>query len=73
MSAREKAEDLLIFYFRRAWEEAGLRWDSDNSSEIRQIVDHLAAAAAEEPSLAEILPGALAEIEAIGRNPEQPA
>jgi hypothetical protein len=28
---------------------------------------------AEEPSLAEILPGALAEIEAIGRNPEQPA
>lgn len=28
---------------------------------------------AEEPSLAEILPGALAEIEAIGRSPEQPA
>jgi hypothetical protein len=26
-----------------------------------------------EPSLAEILPGALAEIEAIGRNPEQPS
>jgi hypothetical protein len=28
---------------------------------------------AEQPSLAEILPGALAEIEAIGRNPGQPA
>jgi hypothetical protein len=50
MSGREKAEDLLIFYFRKAWEEAGLRWDSDNSSEIRQIVDHLVDAAAEQPA-----------------------
>ena len=39
MTARERAEDLLVFYVRKAWEAAGLKWDSDNDSEVRSIVD----------------------------------
>lgn len=41
MNHSDEAADLLIFYMRRVWEEAGLTWDSDNSSEMRELVDHL--------------------------------
>ena len=48
MSAWDEAADLLIFYMRRVWEQAGLGWESDNSAEIRNLVDHLATAAREQ-------------------------
>ena len=41
MSAWDAAADLLIFYMRRVWEAAGLDWESDNSAEIRNLVDRL--------------------------------
>jgi hypothetical protein len=43
----DEAADLLIFYMRRAWEQAGLSWEPDNSAEIRNLVDRLADGARE--------------------------
>jgi hypothetical protein len=45
MSARERAEQLLVWYFQHAWEAAGLKWDGDNESEVRSIVDAILDAA----------------------------
>lgn len=45
MSAWDAAADLLIFYMRQAWEAAGKGWDSDNSTEMRNLVDKLAEGA----------------------------
>jgi hypothetical protein len=33
------ATHLLIHYMRTAWEAAGLNWDSDNDSEVEQLVE----------------------------------
>jgi hypothetical protein len=41
----DRAGDLLIFYIAKMWEAAGLKWDSDNDNEIRNLVDHLISAA----------------------------
>jgi hypothetical protein len=45
VTPRERAEDLLVWYVRKAWEAAGLKWDSDNDSEVRVIVDSVLDAA----------------------------
>lgn len=47
MPARDRAADLLVHYFRAAFEGAGLNWDYDNRSEVEQIVDAIAAMSAE--------------------------
>jgi hypothetical protein len=47
VNAGDDAADLLIFYMRRVWEEAGLNWQSDNSAEMRTLVDKLIQAAGE--------------------------
>lgn len=39
--ASEKAADLLVFYMRQAYKGAGLSWDEDNETEVRQIIDLL--------------------------------
>ena len=39
----EKAKSTLVHYFRTVWTEAGLRWDSDNVTEVEGIVDDIAA------------------------------
>jgi hypothetical protein len=39
MIARQRAEDLLVWYIRHAWEAAGIDWESDNDAEVRSIVD----------------------------------
>lgn len=39
MNAQERAADLLVHYFRIAFQEAGAGWDSDNASEVSEIVD----------------------------------
>lgn len=36
---KRRAEDLLVHYFATAFRAAGLIWDSDNDSEVRQIID----------------------------------
>lgn len=35
------AERALKFYFRKAWEKAGLNYDSDNDAEIGGIIDDI--------------------------------
>ena len=37
----DKAKELLQHYFRVVAEEAGVRWDSDNNSEVADIVDYI--------------------------------
>lgn len=39
------ATHLLSHYLRTAWEAAGLRWDSDNDSEVQQIIEAIKAMA----------------------------
>lgn len=39
----EKAKSTLVHYFRTVWQEAGLKWDSDNVTEIEGIVEDIAA------------------------------
>ena len=36
-----KASDNLVHYFKTAFEASGLRWDSDNEAEVREIVENL--------------------------------
>lgn len=48
MSAQDRAADLLIHYFRIAYQEAGIGWDSDNASEVVEIVDLIGAMVREE-------------------------
>jgi len=38
---KEKARQLLTFYFRLIAEHAGLKWTNDNYSEINELVDCL--------------------------------
>jgi hypothetical protein len=40
-TSRGRAADLLTHYLRTAFEGAGLKWDSDNSYEVDQLVDAL--------------------------------
>lgn len=39
--AREQAVDTLQYYLRTVYEAAGLKWTSDNNSEVAGIVDDL--------------------------------
>ena len=48
MSAKDRAADLLVHYFRIAFQEAGARFDSDNASEVLEIVDLFGDMVAEE-------------------------
>lgn len=38
---RDEAVKTLQYYFRRAFEAGGLKWDFDNDAEIEYIVDML--------------------------------
>ena len=40
----DKAKELLQHYFRVVAEEAGVNWDSDNNSEVADIIDYILAA-----------------------------
>jgi len=42
---KEKARQLLTFYFRLIAERAGIQWTQDNYSEINELVDCLIKAA----------------------------
>ena len=46
------AKHLLTYYFRLLADKAGVMWDSDNDSEVRQIVDALLNAAHEDAGVA---------------------
>lgn len=37
MTAEDKLADLLVHYFRLAWEGAGLHWDSANRAEVEEM------------------------------------
>lgn len=40
--SRNDAKSMLVHYMGKAWERAGLKWDSDNISEVEGIVDSIA-------------------------------
>jgi hypothetical protein len=42
VSAQQRASDMLAFYFKTAFEAAGLDWDGDHYSEIEEAVGDLA-------------------------------
>lgn len=44
---KDKVAELLAFYMRRAWEAAGLGWDSDNEAEIYELAETIADLARE--------------------------
>lgn len=44
----DRAKDLLNHYFIYLFEKAGMTWESDNQSEIDQIVDDIIEASKEE-------------------------
>lgn len=44
---RENAKKLLCHYFKLVFERSGLKWDSDNEAEVREIVDLMIVAALE--------------------------
>ena len=46
--SKEKARQLLTFYFRLIAEQAGLKWTNDNYSEMNELIDCLIKAAREE-------------------------
>lgn len=35
----DEAKHLLNYYMKKAWENAGLKWDNDNSVEVDGIID----------------------------------
>lgn len=41
MSRIEQAKSTLVHYFQTAFEAAGLKWDSDNVTEVEGIVDDI--------------------------------
>jgi hypothetical protein len=45
MDPKERAKELLIWYFRLLAEKCHLHWDSDNETEIAGAVDSLVRAA----------------------------
>jgi hypothetical protein len=45
ISKIDEATRILAHYMRLAIEAAGLRWDSDNDAEMRQMVEAIVAAA----------------------------
>ncbi len=36
---RREVSNMLVFYFKTVWEKAGLKWEFDNESEVRGIVN----------------------------------
>lgn len=44
---QESASKVLVYYIRKLWEKAGLRWDADNEAEVRGIVNDIIRAAIE--------------------------
>ena len=48
MNKREQAKGVLVWYFRRVWEESNLRFDYDSRTEIEEIVDLIIDATKEE-------------------------
>lgn len=46
-TATDRVVTLLAFYMRRAWEGAGLGWDSDNEAEMESLADAIAEVATE--------------------------
>jgi hypothetical protein len=48
VSAQEKLVDLLGFYLKQAYQAAGLPWDSDNWTEVNNMVDLIATIATDE-------------------------
>lgn len=49
MTRREQAASTLTWYFKKVFEKAGLKWDSDNDAEMRGIVDDIIEAVITEP------------------------
>lgn len=43
MNKLEKAKSTLVHYIREAFEAAGLKWGSDNVTEVEGIVDDMVA------------------------------
>lgn len=52
MSAQDRLADLLGFYFKTAFEAAGVPWDSDNYSEMDDLAAAVTAVAREEAASA---------------------
>ena len=48
MNCIREAQKSLVYYFKRVWEEAGLRWDSDNQGEIEALVEDIISATLKE-------------------------
>lgn len=46
--SRGDAKDMLVHYMGEAWKRAGLKWDSDNVSEVGGVVDSIAEAVKDE-------------------------
>ena len=34
-----KAKEILVYYIRKAWEAAGLKWDNDNTAKVETVID----------------------------------
>lgn len=39
------AEDLLVYYLRTLFQASGLNWDSDNDTEIRELIQAIVSEA----------------------------
>lgn len=48
MSKRERAKQILTWYIRLVMDKSGLRYDTDNESELEELVDCIIDAAKEE-------------------------
>ena len=44
--SRESAKEMLVHYLCMVWDQAGLKWNGDNASEVESIVDNIVEAAA---------------------------
>lgn len=42
MAAQQRTTEMLAFYFKTAFEAAGIQWDSDHYSEIEEAVERIA-------------------------------
>ena len=43
--ACDRASRILVYYIRTLWERSGMKWDSDNESEVRGVIEDILAAA----------------------------